>query len=54
MLLTRELHAAVTALPGRDGRSWRGAFARRGRMKGGRLCGEGDNERRIMVRDRGL
>ncbi len=40
----REHLAAVAALPGRDRRSWRGAFARRGVMKGGRLCGEGDNE----------
>lgn len=39
--LFRELRAAAMALPGRDGRAWRGAFARRGVMKVGRLCGEG-------------
>ena len=44
----RELQAAVTALQGRDGRSGRGAFARRIVMKGGRLCGEGADERRII------
>ncbi len=49
MLRKREHKAAVTALPGRDGRSGGGAFARRGVMKEGRLCSEGADERRIVT-----
>ena len=45
----RELQAAVTALQGRDGRSGRGAFARRIVMKGGRLCDKGADERRSRI-----
>ncbi len=49
MLLKREHKAAATALPGREGRSWwRGAFVRRGVMKGGRLCGRDADELCIL------
>lgn len=37
----REHEAAVAALPGRDGGSWRGAVGRRGVMRGGGFGAKG-------------